>query len=65
MSGLLALALPSTSTLISLILVIALVGVVIYLVRAYAPIDGPLKSVVVFLIALVALIYLLRAFGAV
>lgn len=60
---LLALALPGFNALITLILILLVVGVAIYLVRAYAPVDGPIKSVIVFIIALVGLLYFLKTFG--
>ena len=49
--------------MIELLLVLIIVGVVLYLVETYIPMDPAIKVVIRVVVVLILCLYLLRAFG--
>lgn len=49
--------------LVSLLIVLVIIGVVLYLVNNYIPMDPPIKTVINVIVVLVLCIWLLQAFG--
>jgi len=50
-------------SLISLIIILIVVGVLLWLVNTYIPMDGKIKSVLNILVLIVVIIWLLQTFG--
>lgn len=50
-------------SLISLIFVLVLVGVALYLVNAYIPMDGKIKNILNVVVVIVVVLWLLKVFG--
>lgn len=51
--------------MLHLILVLILIGVLLWLVNAYVPMAQPIKTLVNIVVVVVAVIYVLQAFGLV
>jgi hypothetical protein len=51
--------------MIGLILVLVVVGVCLYLIETYIPIDPPIKTVIRVVVVVCLVLYLLQAFGVV
>jgi hypothetical protein len=49
--------------LLSVFLVLIVLGVVLYLVKAYVPMDPPIRTVLTVVVVLALCIWLLRVFG--
>jgi hypothetical protein len=52
-------------SLISLIIILIVVGVLLWLVNTYIPMDGKIKSVLNILVLIVVIIWLLQTFGVI
>jgi hypothetical protein len=52
-------------SLISIVLTLVVVGVLLWLVNNYVPMDGKIKSIVNVVVVIVVVIWLLQAFGLV
>lgn len=50
-------------SLLSLLIVIIIVGVLLWLVNAYIPMDGKIKTILNVVVVIALIIYLLKAFG--
>lgn len=50
-------------TLLSLILVLVIVGVVMYVINVYVPMEGKIKNLLNIVVILFLVIWLLQAFG--
>ncbi|MEN9393675.1 MAG: hypothetical protein RIS11_731 [Pseudomonadota bacterium] len=50
-------------SLISLILVLVVVGVILWLINTYLPMDGKIKSILNVVVVIVVILWLLQAFG--
>ena len=50
-------------SLISLILVLGVVGVILWLINTYLPMDGKIKSILNVVVVIVVILWLLQAFG--
>ena len=50
-------------SLISLILVLVVVGVILWLINTYLPMDGKIKSILNVVVVIVVILWLLHAFG--
>lgn len=50
-------------SLISLILVLVVVGVVLWLINTYVPMDGKIKGILNIVVVIAVLLWLLQAFG--
>lgn len=53
------------SSLIGLIVMLAVIGVLLYLFDILVPIEGRIKQVIIALVGLVIFLYILQAMGAV
>ena len=49
--------------MLSLILVLVVLGFIVYLINAYAPIDPSFKRIITFVVLFVAVLWVLQAFG--
>ncbi len=49
--------------LLTIIVVLLVVGLVIFLINRYAPIDGDVKNIIKWVIIVITLIWLLKALG--
>ena len=52
-------------SLISVVLTLVVVGVLLWLINNYVPMDGKIKSIVNVVVVIVVVIWLLQAFGLV
>ena len=50
-------------SLVSIIVVLIVVGVLLWLVNTYIPMDGKIKSILNVVVVIVVILWLLRAFG--
>jgi hypothetical protein len=50
-------------TLVSLLLTLIVVGVLLWLVNTYIPMDGKIKNILNIVVVIVLVMWLLRAFG--
>lgn len=50
-------------SLISLILVLVIVGVLLWLINTYIPMDGKIKTIMNVLVVIVVILWLLQSFG--
>ena len=50
-------------SLIGLIIVLVIIGVILYLINLYLPIDSKIKTILNIVIVLFVIIWLLQAFG--
>jgi hypothetical protein len=50
-------------SLISLVLVLIVVGVILYLINRFIPMDQKIKSILNIVVVVVVILWLLRAFG--
>lgn len=50
-------------TLISLIVVLVVIGVILWLVNAYIPMDGKIKQILNVVVVIFVVLWLLQAFG--
>lgn len=50
-------------SLLTVILVIVIVGVVLYLINAYVPMDAKIKTILNWAVVIILIIWLLKAFG--
>ena len=50
-------------SLISLIVTMVLVGVILWLINAYIPMDGKIKKILNIVVVIVVVLWLLSAFG--
>lgn len=51
------------SILISLVITLIVVGVILYLVNAYLPMDQMIKNIINIVIVIIMILWLLRVFG--
>ncbi len=51
------------SGIVSVIITLVVVGVILWLVNAYAPIDKKIKTIINVVVVILAIIWLLRVFG--
>lgn len=51
--------------MISLLITLVIIGVILYLIETYLPIDPPIKVIIRVVVVLFVCIYLLRTFGIV
>lgn len=49
--------------IINLIVVLAIVGVILYLINRYLPMDGKIKSILNIVVVIAVILWLLRSFG--
>ncbi len=49
--------------LISLIITLIVVGVILYLINNYLPMDGKIKSILNIVVVIAVILWLLRSFG--
>lgn len=50
-------------SLINLVIVLVVVGVILYLINNYLPMDGKIKSILNFVVVIAVIVWLLQAFG--
>ncbi|NJC08880.1 Thivi_2564 family membrane protein [Polymorphobacter fuscus] len=50
-------------SLINLLIVLVVVGVILWLVNTYIPMDGKIKSILNVIVVIAVIIWLLQAFG--
>jgi hypothetical protein len=50
-------------SLINLIIVLAIVGVILYLINNYLPMDGKIKNILNIVVVIVVILWLLQSFG--
>ena len=50
-------------SLLSIIIVIVVVGLILYLINTYLPMDAKIKSILNVVVVIVLIIYLLKVFG--
>lgn len=50
-------------SLLTILLVIVVVGVLLWLINAYIPMDGKIKTILNVVVVIVLIIWLLKAFG--
>ncbi len=50
-------------TLLSLIVLLAVVGLVLWLVTTYVPMDASIRRIIIGVVVIVVVFYLLRVFG--
>lgn len=50
-------------SLISLVVVLVIVGVILWLINTYIPMDAKIKSILNVVVVIVVIIWLLQAFG--
>lgn len=50
-------------TLINLIVILVIVGVVLFLINNYLPMDGKIKSILNIVVVIAVIIWLLQSFG--
>lgn len=50
-------------TLINLIIVLVIVGVILFLINNYLPMDGKIKSILNIVVVIAVILWLLRSFG--
>lgn len=49
--------------LINLIVILVIVGVILYLINNYLPMDGKIKSILNIVVVIAVILWLLRSFG--
>ena len=49
--------------LITVIIVLVVVGVILYLINAYLPMDGKIKNILNIVVVIAVVLWLLQAFG--
>ncbi len=49
--------------LVSIVITLIVVGVVLYLINNYLPMDGKIKSIVNVIVVIAVILWLLRSFG--
>jgi hypothetical protein len=49
--------------LVSLIITLVVVGVILYLINNYLPMDGKIKSILNIVVVIAVILWLLRSFG--
>jgi hypothetical protein len=49
--------------LLTILLVLVVVGVVLWLINSYIPMDGKIKSILNVVVVIIVILWLLRAFG--
>lgn len=49
--------------LINLIVILVVVGVILYLINNYLPMDGKIKSILNIVVVIAVILWLLRSFG--
>lgn len=49
--------------MIGLVLMLALVGLILYLIETYIPMDGAIKTVIRIVIVVCVIVYLIQLFG--
>ena len=54
-----------TMPLINLIIVLVVVGVILYLINNYIPMDGKIKRILNIVVVIVVIIWLLSVFGVI
>jgi hypothetical protein len=52
-------------SLVSLIIVLIVVGVLLYLVNTYIPMDGKIKTIINVVVVIVVVLWLLSVFGVI
>jgi hypothetical protein len=52
-------------SLISLVIVLIVVGVLLYLVNTYIPMDGKIKTIINVVVVIVVVLWLLSVFGVI
>lgn len=50
-------------SLITVLIVIVVVGVVLWLINSYVPMDGKIKTILNVVVVIILIIWLLKAFG--
>lgn len=50
-------------SLLGIILVLVLIGVALYLINAYIPMDGKIKNILNIVVVIVVVLWLLKVFG--
>jgi hypothetical protein len=50
-------------SVISLLVVLIIIGVLLWLVNAYIPMDGKIKSIINVVVVLIVILWLLQVFG--
>jgi hypothetical protein len=50
-------------SLLSILILLIVVGVVLYLINNYLPLDGKIKTIINWVVVIVIVIFLLKAFG--
>jgi hypothetical protein len=50
-------------SLLTIILVLIVVGIVLYLINRYIPMDGKIKSILNIVVVICVIVWLLKAFG--
>ncbi|HWL47344.1 MAG TPA: Thivi_2564 family membrane protein [Sphingomonadaceae bacterium] len=50
-------------SLISLIIILVVIGVLLWLINTYIPMDGKIKSILNAVVVIVVILWLLQAFG--
>jgi len=50
-------------SLLTIVLVLIVVGVVLWLINSYIPMDGKIKNILNVVVVIVVVLWLLRAFG--
>ncbi len=51
--------------LINLVIILVVVGVILYLINNYIPMDGKIKSILNIVVVIVVIIWLLSVFGVI
>ncbi|MBK9570126.1 MAG: hypothetical protein IPO53_09535 [Chitinophagaceae bacterium] len=49
--------------LLTILLVLVVVGVILWLINSYIPMDGKIKSILNVVVVIIVILWLLRAFG--
>lgn len=50
-------------SIITIIIVLVVVGLILYLINAYVPMDGKIKTILNWVIVIILIIWLLKIFG--
>lgn len=50
-------------TIINLVIILAVVGVVLYLINNYLPMDGKIKQILNIVVVIAVIVWLLQTFG--
>jgi hypothetical protein len=50
-------------SLINVVIVLAVVGVILWLINTYLPMDGKIKNILNIVVVIAVILWLLRAFG--